>query len=343
MAERDAVRRPARRATVFDVESVSGVSRGTISRYLNGSGYVSKSSAQAIADAIASVGYVPNNAARTLASKSTKTVAFIVNESHTLFYEDPNVAGMLTAANRVLSEADFQQVILIVDSQQSLRRITTHLRGGYVDGAILVSAKAKDALVDVVNELRIPAAMAGRAANDIAIPWVDVNNHEAAKTITERLMATNRQKLAMIQGPVDMLAARERLSGFREALGKRFAPELVVPTPDWSTASGSTAMEAILRRDAAVDGVFCASDALAIGALEVLRQAGKKVPVDVGVVGFDDSILAHNAVPQLSTVRQPVDELGAEMATLVLRQIAGENLSGSGKLLPTTVIWRDSA
>ena len=333
----------ARRVTIFDVAAASGVSRGTISRYLNGNGYVSEAARQAIKDAVEEVGYVPNMAARSLATRQTKNIAFVVHESHNMFYNDPNLGGMLTAANRVLSEADFQLVILILDTEQTLSRIAAHLRGGYVDGAILVSVRAEDPLLRIVQELGIPAAMAGRPSGASSVPWVDVDNVEAARGICARLVGTGRKRIAMIEGPEAMRAARERLAGFTTALGPDFDANLVIPTPDWGHESGFAAMRELLRREPGIDGVFAACDAIAIGAMDALREAGKSVPGDVGVVGFDDSLWAKRSFPGLSTVRQPVEEMGALMASLVLRQLKGEDLSHAHEIVPTSIVWRDSA
>ncbi|MDO5754025.1 LacI family DNA-binding transcriptional regulator [Arthrobacter sp.] len=333
----------ARRVTIFDVAAASGVSRGTISRYLNGNGYVSEAARQAIKDAVEEVGYVPNMAARSLATRQTKNIAFVVHESHNMFYNDPNLGGMLTAANRVLSDADFQLVILILDSEQTLGRIATHLRGGYVDGAILVSVRAEDPLLGIVQELGIPAAMAGRPAGQSSVPWVDVDNAAAARDISARLLGTGRKRIAMIEGPEAMRAAQERLVGFTAALGAGFDANLVIPTPDWGHESGFAAMQELLHRDPSIDGVFAACDALAIGAMDALREAGKSIPDDVGVVGFDDSLWAKRSFPGLSTVQQPVEEMGARMASMVLRQLNGEDLSHVHEIVPTSIVWRDSA
>lgn len=331
------------RATIFDVAAASGISRGTISRYLNDKGYVSVASREAIAEAIARVGYVPNNAARSLASRKTKSVAFVVHESHNMFHDDPNLGGMLAAANRVLSDADFQLVILIVDSEQSMSRIADLLRGGYADGAILVSVRADDPLLTIVQSLGLPAAMVGRPTGTNSVPWVDVDNKMAAFEISARLAGTGRKRIAMISGPSDMRAARERLSGFQLAMGDSFDPDIVIPTVDWSHQSGVVAMTELLRRDPHIDGVFAACDAIAIGAMDVLRESGRAIPTDVGVVGYDDSLWAKRSFPGLSTVAQPVEELGARMAALVLRQIAGETLGGTHELVPTSIVWRESA
>lgn len=332
-----------RRATIHDVARESGVSRGTVSRFLNASGYVSDTSRSAIENAIKAVGYSPSSVARSLAKRRTGNVAFVVRESHEMFFNDPNLGGMLSGANRVISTAGMQMVILIVDSDEAVDRLGAHLRGGYADGAILVSVRADDPLLTTVEDIDLPAAMAGHPPQASRVPWVDVDNASGARAIAARLLETGRSHVAMIQGPQAMLATRERLDGFRVALGDRFDPALVVPTSDWSYQSGFDAMAALLDDHPEIDGVFGGCDAIAIGAMDALRSRGKTVPDDVGVVGYDDSPWARRSLPGLSTVHQPVAAMGAAMATLVLRQLGGEDLSNTHEILPTSIVWRDSA
>ena len=147
----------------------------------------------------------------------------------------------------------------------------------------------------------------------------------------------------MIAAALDRDSGIDRLTGFRAALGADYDEDRVVEVPHYDYGSGVKGMRALLERDPAIDGVFAASDAIAAGALEALREAGRSVPADVGVVGFDDSTWAVRCQPPLSTVHQPAKELGSCAAQLVLRQLAGETLEPGGQLLPTPIIWRDSA
>jgi DNA-binding LacI/PurR family transcriptional regulator len=183
----------------------------------------------------------------------------------------------------------------------------------------------------------------GRPETAPELPSVSIDNRTAAREITERLVATGRIRMGMIAAGVAVKGGRDRLAGFRDALGEGFDPDLVVDVPLYSFHSGQEGMRALLERAPDVDGLFAASDAIAAGAVDVLRAQGKRVPEDVGVVGFDDSAWALRCQPALSTVRQPADRLGARAAELVLDEIrTGERRSGV-VLLPTEVIWRDSA
>ncbi|WIM94958.1 LacI family DNA-binding transcriptional regulator [Actinoplanes oblitus] len=334
---------PPKRATVHDIAAAAGVSRGTVSRVLNG-GYVSAEARAAIEAAILEVGYVPNTAARTLKMRRSQAVGFVALEPHSLFLDDPNIGAIMLGANAALSLADHQMVSLVVESARDMERVGRYLSGGFVDGAIVVSARTHDPIIRVISDLRLPAAFVGHPPDlERTIPYVGIDNQGSARAVTARLAATGRRRIGMIAAALDRDSGIDRLAGFRAALGATFDPELVAEVPHYDYGSGVKGMRLLLERDPAIDGVFAASDAIAAGALETLREAGRTVPGDVGLVGFDDSTWAVRTQPQLSTVHQPAKEIGAVAAQLILRQLSGEQPTPAGQLLPTPVIWRDSA
>ncbi|MEV6301455.1 LacI family DNA-binding transcriptional regulator [Actinoplanes sp. NPDC051861] len=335
--------KPQKRATVHDIAAAAGVSRGTVSRVLNG-GYVSAEARAAIEAAITEVGYVPNNAARALKMRRSQAVAFVALEPHSLFLDDPNIGSIMLGANAALSLADHQMVSLVVESARDTERVARYLSGGFVDGAIVVSARTRDPIIRVISDLALPAAFVGHPPDlDQSIPFVGIDNAGSARAITTRLRSGGRRRIGMIAAALDRDSGIDRLNGFREALGSLFDADLVVEVPHYDYGSGVKGMRELLQRDSGVDGVFAASDAIAAGALEALREAGRSVPGDVGVVGFDDSTWAVRCQPTLSTVHQPAKELGSCAAQLVLRQLNGEHLEPGGQLLPTPIVWRDSA
>lgn len=332
-----------KRATIFDVAAEAGVSRGTVSRVLNGEPYVSAAAREAIEAAIAKVGYVRNTAARNLAKQSSGAIALIVHEPDSVFIDDPNIGAILLGANAALSAADYQLVSLIIDTERDSQRVTGYLGGGFVDGAIIVSAREDDPISQAIADLRLPAVMVGRPDNQPQLPWVGIDNRGAARQITERLRGTGRRRIGMIAAGLDRDSGRDRLAGFREAMGGDFDDTLVARQRFYTYAAGVAGMAELLASDPDIDGVFAASDAIAAGALETLRTAGRTVPGDVGVVGFDDSSWAVRARPALSTVRQPAGQLGARAAELVLEQVRTGSLESNGALLATEIVWRDSA
>ena len=337
---------PARpkRATIFDVAAEAGVSRGTVSRVLNGEPYVSETARQAIEAAIAKVGYVRNTAARNLARQASGAIALIVHEPNSVFVDDPNIGNILLGTNGALSAADYQLVTLVIETERDSERVSGYLGGGFVDGAIIVSAREGDPISRAIADLRLPAVMIGRPDNQPRLPWVGIDNRGAAREIAERLAASGRRRIGMIAAGLDRDSGRDRLAGFQDALGDAFDASLVSRQPFYTFDAGVAGMTELLEREPELDGVFAASDAVAAGACHVLRARGRRVPDDVGVVGFDDSAWALRCQPLLSTVRQPAALLGARAAELVLAQIAsGDTGDEGGVMLETEVVWRASA
>ncbi|MHA7286026.1 LacI family DNA-binding transcriptional regulator [Arthrobacter sp. MDT3-44] len=330
-----------RRATINDVATAAGLSRGTVSRVVNGERYVSDEAKIAVEDAIARVGYVRNSAARNLVTQESRAIALIIHEPHSLLFEDPNIGSILLGANAVLSKADYQLVSLIIDSDRDSRRVADYLRGGLVDGAVIISARASDPIASAVRDIGVPAAFVGHPPGTPDLPYVAIDNAAAARAITERLIGTGRRRIGMIASAMDRDSGNDRFTGFRDALGERFDASLVVEYPLYTYAAGLEGMQELLRRCPEIDGVFAASDAVAAGAMTALQESGRKVPDDVGIVGFDDSSWALRTRPQLSTVKQPAGLLGSTAAELVLAQIEGR--PSLAQVLDTTVVWRESA
>jgi DNA-binding LacI/PurR family transcriptional regulator len=336
-------RLPTTRATINDVAAVAGVSRGTVSRVLNSEAYVSDAAKKAVEDAIEQVGYVRNTAARNLVTRQSHAIGLIVHEPHSLFLEDPNIGSILLGTNSVLSDADYQLVSLVIDSDRDSHRVAEYLTGGFVDGVIIVSARAHDPIAKVVSQIGIPAAFVGHPVDIEGIPYVGIDNFSAAKAITTRLIETGRTTIGMIAAGLDRDSGQDRVAGFAAAMGDSYDPSLVVKVPLYAHASGIEGMRELLARAPHVDGVFAASDAIAAGVLDVLREVGRTVPGDVGVVGFDDSAWATRSQPPLSTVHQPAGQLGRRAAESVLAQIRGEAVDNAGTFLETHIVWRDSA
>ena len=336
---------PARkkRATVHDVAVRSGVSRGTVSRFVNGEGYVSAAARQAIEEAIEAVGYVPNTAARNLKMQRSQSVGFIVHEPSALFVGDPNIGEILLGANAVLSDADHQMAVLVVDSERDTDRVARYLAGGFVEGAVVVSARSRDPISRAIERLELPSAYVGHPPGAArTASFVVIDNHRAAADITGHLRSSGRSRIAMIAAALDRDSGADRLAGYTEALGDLFDPDLVEGIKLYSYAGGRDAAASLLRRRPDVDAIFAASDAVAAGAIEALRLAGRRVPEDVAVAGFDDSTWATRALPSLTTVHQPARELGEVAAQLVLDQLLRDAAPREVEL-PSRIVVRDSA
>ncbi|MFV0286869.1 MAG: LacI family DNA-binding transcriptional regulator [Demequina sp.] len=333
----------AARPTVRDVARVAGVSHATVSRHLNGHTNVAPETSARIVAAIAEVGFVPNGNARSLVRRRSHNVAFVVREHIDMFYADPTLSRMAAGANARLAKAGYLMPLLIVDTADTVDRVVEMIRGGTVDGAILVAMRRDDPLVRALRGTSTPVVTASAPLEDEGLTWVDTDNQGGTFTITELLLQTGRTRIAALCGPIEAPVTHLRYAGLTEALGRQPEPSLVAYAHEWSYEAGAAAMAQILEAGTIPDGVVAASDLLAAGAMSVLAERGLRVPEDVAIVGFDDSPMANMTTPPLTTVRQDSRRTGDEMAALILERIESDTAAGAHITVPSTVVWRESA
>lgn len=331
--------------TLESVAARAGVSRATAGRVLSGSTTVGEHARAAVLRAASELHYVPNRAARSLMTRRSDSIAFVVAETEDRFFADPYFAQVLRGAHAVVAEHDLQLVFTVVGREGEDRdRFERFALGGHLDGAVLVSLHGDDPLPDHLVRAGVPVALSGRpfAAGGTTPPWVASDNVGGAMSAVRLLTGLGRRRIATITGPLDMSVSIDRFDGFRAELAHHGAPAAGHADGDFSTDGGRRAMQELLAADPAVDGVFAANDLMALGALQALAAAGRRVPDDVAVVGFDDSPTAAAARPALTTVRQPMVEIGRALARLLLAQIS-TGRPQAPVVLPTEIVRRDSA
>jgi DNA-binding LacI/PurR family transcriptional regulator len=332
-------------ATLEEVARAAGVSRATASRVFTASPRVSEEARGAVERAARRLGYMPNRAARSLATGRSDSVALVIPESTTRLFGEPFFPRLVNGITQVLSAHDLQLVLLAAQSAADERRAERYLVGGHVDGALLVSLHGTDPLPGRLDERGLPVVVGGRPPRDGNISYVDPDNVLGALSAVRHLVEQGRRRIAAITGSLDMPPARDRLEGYRRGLrlaGLENDPALEEPA-DFSQEMGASGMRALLDRCPDLDAVFAASDLMAAGALQTLREAGKRVPDDVAVVGFEDSPIAASTSPPLSSVRQPTEEMGREMARLLVAAIAERQLVPRTVILATELVIRESS
>ena len=330
--------------TIEEVARRAGVGRGTASRVVNGSPQVSEATRDAVNRAVEELGYVPNRAARSLVTRRTDIVALVVSESGDRVFGEPYFAAAVRGIGERIAESPYQLVLTMAGSQRDRGRVAGYLTDQYVDGVLLLSLHGPQDLPALVEAGGVPTVIGGRIPGDQPPCVVDVDNHSGGVAAVEHLLARGRRRIAVLTGPQDMASGVDRLAGARAAVAAAGLPQdtLVVEPGDYSEASGEVAMRAAMLAGATPDAVFAASDLMAMGALRVVREAGLSVPGDVSVVGFDDSPVCRHTEPGLTSVHQPVEEMGRVMADLLLARLAGESPPAE-TVLPTRLVERDSS
>jgi DNA-binding LacI/PurR family transcriptional regulator len=328
-----------RRPTLEAVAARAGVSRATVSRVVNGATNVKADVRTAVLRAVEELGYVPNSAARSLVTQRTDSIALVVSEPPSrVFSDDPFFSAAIRAVSQELEAADRQVILMLASSAAGHARVERFVAGGHVDGVILLSMHGADPLPATLGQARVPTVSHGRPVSSLPVPYCDCDNQGGARTAVEYLIGQGRRRVATIVGPPDMTAAQDRLEGYLAALAGSSSPPIVA-TGDFTRESGEHAMRQLLADDPEIDAVFAASDLMAIGALGALRAAGRRVPDDVAVAGFDDIGLARFSEPPLTTVRQPV----TEVAACIVQMLLGADPPTEPVILPTELVIRESA
>ncbi|MET7488182.1 LacI family DNA-binding transcriptional regulator [Streptomyces sp. NPDC005538] len=344
----------AARPTLEAVAARAGVSRATVSRVVNGGDGVREPLVERVRQAVEELGYVPNQAARSLVTKRHDAIAVVIAEPEARVFADPFFAMQLRGISKELTSHDSQLVLLLTEGRDDHARVGRYLAGGHVDGALAFSLHLDDPLPGLIQRAGVPTVFGGRPSWSEGTRglgptvYVDCDNRGGAREAVRHLVGLGRTRIAHITGALDQTSAVDRLDGFRDVMVDA-DPRLIVES-DFTPGGGERAMRELLDRCPDVDAVFAANDLTAYGALKVLREEGLRVPEDVAVIGFDDMLpIAEQTEPPLTTVRQDIEEMGRLMARLLLRGLdrrtSREGVGGapSSVILPTTLVHRASA
>lgn len=332
--------------TLEDVARVAGVSRATVSRVINTTRNVDPAIQETVRRAIAKTGYTPNTAARSLVTRRTGTIALVVSGAGVAggdILVDPFFGRIASGIISSLRPRGVYPLLMFADTSETRAQVVDHLRQGNADGALVVAIHSQDPLPAMLVAANVPAVLFARPTRPLPISFVDLAHREGGRLAVDHLVARGCRHVVTISGPLDVPASQERLAGFHEAwTGHGFA-EAPFVEGNFTQDSGERAMERLLAEHPDLDGVFAANDLMAAGALHVLRDHGRRVPDDVAVIGFDDSSAATASRPALTTVRQPVEDMAAEMARLLLDRIGRQDRRVTSVIFEPTLVVRQSA
>ncbi|MFI8769199.1 LacI family DNA-binding transcriptional regulator [Streptomyces sp. NPDC053792] len=332
---------PRRQSTLDEVAELAGVSRSVASRVLNNAPHVSRAKREAVERAVHRLGYVPNPTARALATRQTGAAALVVSGEDPSIFADPFFAQVIVGASAALEDADLHLMLCLAASDRGRRRVEQLLRSKGADGVMLMALREDDPLALMAQEAEMPVVFGGRPVGLAPRWYVDVDNVGGARAATEHLISLGRTRVATICGRLDTEVGRARYGGYRDAMLAAGLEPCPPQAGDFTESSGAEAMAALLARHPDLDGVFAASDNMGVGALRTLREAGRRVPADLAVIGFDDLAVARIADPPLTTVHQPIEGLGREMARMLVALINGQ--APTPLILPTRLVIRASA
>lgn len=335
------VQRSPKRATITDVARLAGVSIATVSRVLNGTAPVADETVQQVTSAMVALNYAPHAAARTLAGRRTDTIGLLLPEISGAFYS-PLIHGIESGAR----EAGFDLLIhTTADQYREHGRIQMPLDEHNTDGLLVFTNRLTDAELSQFHSHGFPVVLLYRSSPPgLGIPAVTLENKAGARMAVEHLIVEHGcRRIAFLSGPSGNEDSRWREAGYRQALQSHDIPEdpALRGVGNFDDVRAQAQVEQWLRQGLHFDAIFAGDDEAAMGSILALNQAGKRVPEDVAVVGFDDVLFARLMTPRLTTVRAPIETAGQEAARLLISLIQGEEVQEL-VLLPTELIVRES-
>lgn len=325
-----------RRVTITDVARAADVSVATVSKVINGRYGVAQSTSTRVQQVIEELGYESSLVARSLRSHRTHVIGILVAEF------EPFSTEILKGAAAAVSDAGYELLAYtgatVSGGTGWERRYLSRLSGTLIDGAVLVTPS----VVDV--DAQIPVVAVDPHTGPSGFPTVDSDNLTGARLATEHLIGLGHRRIAFLAGRPDLESSHLRETGYRDALAAAGLPvdEALIRVGDYRSEATRAPMSELLGLADRPTAVFAANDISAIAAMEVARAAGLRVPEDLSVVGFDDVPEAAGATPPLTTVRQPIQRLGAEAVTLLLALLNGERPATTHVRLDTTLVRRGS-
>ena len=334
--------------TLEEIARLAGVSRSTVSRVINDDPNVRAATRARVWQIIRANDFSPNPAARALAGRRSRVIGLVIPQALNAIFVDPYFPTLIQGSAAACDDRGYY-LMLSLALRQADDTFRWLIQARHMDGLIIASALAEDTFVTRLQDEHFPLVLIGRRHELANISTIDADNVRGASMAAQHLAQLGYRRIATITGPLTMVAAIDRREGFLcglHALGIE-VPAEYIQGGDWSEASGTQAMERLLRVTPPPEAVFVASDSMALGALKAIRAAGLDVPADVALVGFDDIPLAATTEPPLTTVHQPIEQLGyLAAATLIDRlQTAPANKDGAGAqriVLPTELVVRAS-
>jgi DNA-binding LacI/PurR family transcriptional regulator len=333
------------KVTIRDVARLAGVAPSTVSMALANHSEIAEETRHLVREAAAKLRYTPNHAARSMRGELQRAIGVVIPHSSAHVFSHPYFMDILGGITEVANDHDF--VVILSTAREEERGESAYikmLRAQRVDGVILASAALFDRHVMELAVSGYPFVFLGRYPLNSEITAVGVDDVGGADMMTTHLLAHGYRSIVHVSGPLQHLSAVDRRDGFRRALGRAGipAPDQDVIEGDYSEASGRVAAEQLLRRPRLPQAVFAGNDEMAYGLLDVFRERGARVPEDVALAGFDDLAIARVMTPALTTVHQPIVQLGATAAARLIAMVEQREPQQAQTVLPVTLSIRNS-
>ncbi|MBW3081621.1 LacI family DNA-binding transcriptional regulator [Bifidobacterium saguinibicoloris] len=332
------------RATMADVAAAAGVTKTTVSRYLNKHGYVSKTTANRIAKAMKDLDFTPNRMARSLARQHTNIIIYVIHGDLMSVALDPGLNTHYAAAGAELARHGYQILSMTVNDDIAIRQLQRMLDEGFADGYLFSPNHDDDPILSLFAGSNVPMVTAGDwAMNAPSIRAVNSDNHTAMRTLTEHMLHRGHRRILYISGPTDNSFSQDRIGGFLETMHAADAESHVLHAAGWRAEDGLALWPQVEPLLSGIDAVIATNDVMAAGLIQRIQSTGFAVPGDIAVAGFDNTAIASANSPSITTIDQHLDRHGTVMADTLLSLIEGNPPADGTIYVPTELVVRESA
>jgi len=331
--------------TIKDVAKISGVSPSTVSRVISNNPRISDETKRIVRESMKKLGYHPNAIAQSLVNRSTNTIAIVMPQSTEKAFLNPFFPQALSGIASAAHEKNYY-LLLSTGSTEAEQLISVEkiINGGRVDGIIIMYSSVNNIILETAKKLNTPIVIIGKPLEAVEkILYVDNDNVEAARDVTEKLINNGHKKIAYISGPFEFVVCLDRLDGYRNALLENqleFDRELI-SEGEFTQEDGYKCMMKLLQSKERPTAVVVTDDIMAFGAIKAIKEAGLKIPEEVEVISFNNIPLAEFCRPALTSVDTDAYSLGFEASKLMIEQIKGD-VDRHRVIVPTSIIYRET-
>lgn len=332
-------------ANIKDVAQRAGVSPSTVSRVLARNPRISRETSERVMTAMKDLNYHPNAVARSLVKKSSETIGILIPSAIGQFLQNPFFPEVLRGIAQIAQQAGYDIFLsTALHGLDDSERFIQMARSKRVDGVILLTARVRDPLLDVVRDSGIPSVLIGRPSEPVGVSWVNNDNRKAAYEVTAHLLRLGHRRIGFIGGSQELVVTLDRLAGYSAALqeqGIAIDPALIY-SGEFQEEAGCDGMVRLLALADRPSAVVASDDVLAFGAMRAAGELGYRIPEDMAITGFNDIPLAKLANPPMTTMNVNVYELGQAAARLLLQQINHAPFGANGITIPHELVVRRS-
>lgn len=332
--------------TIKDVAEKANVAPSTVSRVIADHPRISEKTKKKVRKIMEELGYYPNFNARSLANQSTKSIGLVMPNSTNKSFQDPFFPEVIRGISSFAHGKDYSICLTTGENEEEqFQDVVKMVQGKRVDGIILLYSRKDDAIVNYLMQMNFPFVIIGRPAENVEkITYIDNNNYQAARELTEYLITSGHKQIAFLGGSERLLVMQDRVAGFCDGmkLADLEVSEQWIKHVEFELTGGKEAAHEIMATDCTPTAIFVTGDLLALGLLSALGEMGIQVPTDVAVVSFNNLMISEISSPPLTTVDVNIHQLGYEAAKCIIGKIEGDSEGAKSIIVPTKIIERQT-